>query len=88
MALCIVSFVDPEGLRHSVEVEAESLYEAETITTNLIRFCRAFILRSFKSVVSNVSEVSFGTNCGTRKWDQKTALFMCALSLKDFGKSL
>jgi len=28
MALCIVSYLDTEGLRHTVEVEAESLYEA------------------------------------------------------------
>jgi hypothetical protein len=28
MAACIVSFVDLDGIRHSVEVEAEGLYEA------------------------------------------------------------
>jgi hypothetical protein len=28
MAACIVSFVDLDGVRHSVEVEAEGLYEA------------------------------------------------------------
>ena len=28
MAVCIVSFVDLDGVRHSVEVEAEGLYEA------------------------------------------------------------
>jgi hypothetical protein len=28
MARCIVSYLDFEGLRHAVEVEAESLYEA------------------------------------------------------------
>ncbi len=28
MARCIVSYLDTEGLRHSVEVDAESLYEA------------------------------------------------------------
>jgi hypothetical protein len=28
MALCVVSYVDVEGIRHSVEVQAESLYEA------------------------------------------------------------
>jgi hypothetical protein len=27
MAACIVSFVDLDGIRHSVEVEAEGLYE-------------------------------------------------------------
>ena len=28
MPVCIVSFLDTEGLRHSVEVQAEGLYEA------------------------------------------------------------
>ncbi len=28
MAICFVSYVDSEGLRHAVEVEADSLYEA------------------------------------------------------------
>ena len=28
MAACIVSFVDLDGIRHSVEVEAEGLYDA------------------------------------------------------------
>jgi hypothetical protein len=31
MASCVVSYLDPEGLRHSVEVEAESLYEAAVL---------------------------------------------------------
>lgn len=31
MAACIVSYVDTEGLRHTVEVEAESLYEAAVL---------------------------------------------------------
>ena len=31
MALCIVSFVDLDGVRHSVEVEAEGLYEASVL---------------------------------------------------------
>lgn len=31
MASCIVSFVDTEGIRHTVEVEAESLFEAAAI---------------------------------------------------------
>jgi len=31
MALCIVSFVDAEGIRHTVEVEAESLFEASAL---------------------------------------------------------
>lgn len=28
MPVCVVSYLDTEGLRHTVEVEAESLYEA------------------------------------------------------------
>jgi hypothetical protein len=28
MATCIVSFLDAQGFRHAVEVQAESLYEA------------------------------------------------------------
>ena len=28
MAACVVSFVDLDGIRHSVEVQAEGLYEA------------------------------------------------------------
>lgn len=28
MAACIISFVDLDGVRHSVEVQAEGLYEA------------------------------------------------------------
>jgi hypothetical protein len=31
MAACIVSFVDTEGLRHAVEVEADSLFEAAAL---------------------------------------------------------
>src|SRR5437867_13086999 len=31
MAACIVSFVDLDGIRHSVEVEAEGLYEASVL---------------------------------------------------------
>jgi hypothetical protein len=31
MADCVVSFVDLDGVRHSVEVEAEGLYEAAVI---------------------------------------------------------
>ena len=37
MATCIVSFVDLEGLRHSVEVEAESLYEAGAMAIRTFR---------------------------------------------------
>ena len=31
MAACVVSFVDLDGIRHSVEVEAEGLYEASVL---------------------------------------------------------
>ena len=31
MASCVVSFVDLEGIRHTVEVEAESLFEAAAL---------------------------------------------------------
>src|ERR1700730_5754831 len=31
MPLCIVSFVDLDGLRHSVEVQAEGIYEAAVL---------------------------------------------------------
>jgi len=31
MATCVVSFVDLDGVRHSVEVEAEGLYEASVL---------------------------------------------------------
>jgi len=31
MAYCMVSFVDLDGIRHSIEVEADGLYEAGTL---------------------------------------------------------
>ena len=31
MAACVVSFVDLDGIRHSVEVDAEGLYEASVL---------------------------------------------------------
>jgi hypothetical protein len=31
MASCVVSFVDSEGIRHTVEMEAESLFEAAAL---------------------------------------------------------
>jgi len=37
MATCIVSFVDLDGIRHSVEVEAESLYEAGALAIRTFR---------------------------------------------------
>ena len=37
MATCIVSFVDLDGIRHWVEVEAESLYEAGALAIRTFR---------------------------------------------------
>lgn len=37
MASCIVSYLDIEGLRHAVEVEAESLYEAAALAVRTFR---------------------------------------------------
>lgn len=37
MASCIVSYLDSEGLRHTVEVEAESLYEAGVLAIRTFR---------------------------------------------------
>jgi hypothetical protein len=37
MALCIVSFVDLDGVRHSVEIQAEGLYEAAVLGFNAFR---------------------------------------------------
>jgi hypothetical protein len=37
VAWCVVSYVDTEGLRHSVEVHAESLYEAAVLAIRIFR---------------------------------------------------
>ncbi len=37
MALCIVSYLDTKGLRHTVEVEADSLYEAAVLAVCVFR---------------------------------------------------
>ncbi|HAF24570.1 MAG TPA: hypothetical protein DCK93_16985 [Blastocatellia bacterium] len=37
MATCIVSYLDTEGLRHTVEVEAESLFEAAALAVRTFR---------------------------------------------------
>ena len=37
MASCVVSYLDTEGLRHTVEVEAESLYEAAVLAIRTFR---------------------------------------------------
>lgn len=37
MASCIVSFADTDGVRHRVEVEVESLYEAAVLAMNTFK---------------------------------------------------
>jgi len=37
MATCIVSYLDIQGLRHTVEVDAESLYEAAALAIRAFR---------------------------------------------------
>ena len=37
VALCVVSFIDLEGVRHTVKVHAESLYEAAVLGIRLFR---------------------------------------------------
>ena len=37
MACCVVSYVDTEGLRHAVEVQADSLYEAAVLGIRTFR---------------------------------------------------
>ena len=37
MASCVVSYLDTEGLRHTVEVQADSLYEAAVLAIRTFR---------------------------------------------------
>src|SRR6478672_11215291 len=37
MATCVVSYVDTSGIRHSVEVEADSMYEAAVMGVKVFR---------------------------------------------------
>jgi hypothetical protein len=37
MTACIVSYLDSEGMRHAVEVEAESLYEAAVLAVRTFK---------------------------------------------------
>ena len=37
MAACIVAYLDTEGLRHTVEIEAASLYEAAVLAIHKFR---------------------------------------------------
>lgn len=37
MASCIVSYLDPQGIRHAVEVDAHSLYEAAVLALRTFR---------------------------------------------------
>jgi len=37
MATCVVSYLDGEGLRHAVEVQADSLYEAAVLAVRTFK---------------------------------------------------
>jgi hypothetical protein len=37
MAACVVSYLDTSGIRHTVEVEAQSLYEAAVLAIKVFR---------------------------------------------------
>ncbi len=37
MAKCVVSYLDTSGIRHSVEVDAQSLYEAAVLAIRVFR---------------------------------------------------
>ena len=37
MASCVISYLDTEGLRHTVEVQAQSLYEAAVLAIRTFR---------------------------------------------------
>jgi len=37
MPRCVVSFVDSDGIRHAVEVEAQSLFEAGALAISVFR---------------------------------------------------
>ena len=37
MASCIVSFLDTSGIRHTVEVEADSLFEAAAMAVHIFK---------------------------------------------------
>jgi hypothetical protein len=37
MATCVVSYLDTSGIRHSVEVDAQSLYEAAVLAIRIFR---------------------------------------------------
>ena len=37
MALCVVSYLDPSGIRHTVELDASSLYEAAALALRTFR---------------------------------------------------
>ena len=37
MATCIVSYIDLDGLKHTVEVQATSLYEADALSISSFR---------------------------------------------------
>jgi len=37
MSVCIVSYLDTSGIRHSVQVEAQSLYEAAVLAVKVFK---------------------------------------------------
>lgn len=37
MAVCVVSYVDTSGIRHSVEIEADGLFEAVVLGVSALR---------------------------------------------------
>ena len=37
MAVCVVSYLDNSGIRHTVEVDAESLYEAAALAIKIFK---------------------------------------------------
>jgi hypothetical protein len=37
MATCLVSYLDTSGIRHSVEVDAQSMYEAAVLAIKIFR---------------------------------------------------
>ena len=56
MATCIVSLLDTEGVRHTVELEAESLYEAGALAV------RAFKKQDCEPVGMNELEIEVRTS--------------------------
>jgi hypothetical protein len=78
MAACIVSFVDLDGIRHSVEVQADGLYEASVL--GLCAFRRhelepGAMTQLEVEVRSSVAHSLTVTK--VREWLHKTLLLKC-----------